>query len=288
MKECYGDYFYFRDKLLPAEQCDDSFIRYGTTIYEVIRIKNCIPLFVEKYFVRLSLSALRAGLSLWIDAPELKKIITEVIEANCVTEEDSLKLVFSFDNTFYGQKSNIFAAYMMRNNAPTEEQYKNGVHTVSLRAERDNPNAKIFNHSLRALTEKLIAKHNAYEVILVNESGFVTEGSRSNLFFIKEGTLYTSEVHKVLPGITRSNVLELAEKNSVPVVEKDIPYDEIASYDAAFITGTSRKILPVRTIDDIEYDVNNQLLRNLMQWYYKLIDEYIESRRQQWDICKNC
>ncbi len=79
---------------------------------------------------------------------------------------------------------------------------------------------------------------------MLDEDGFVTEGTRSNFFIIKDGQLLTAEPRNILRGVTRQNVLALARELGLPCRECNIePYDVITA-DEAFYTGTSFSILP--------------------------------------------
>ena len=78
--------------------------------------------------------------------------------------------------------------------------------------ERENPNAKIINLSFREKVNKKIREKNAYEAILVDRKGYITEGSKSNIFMIKDNMLLTSPVKAVLPGVTRGEIIDIAEE----------------------------------------------------------------------------
>ena len=109
-------------------------------------------------------------------------------------------------------------------------------------------------------------------MILVDRNGQITEGSRSNIFFIKNGEVFTSPLHQVLPGVTRGKIIEILQSENVPVHEDPIMASQIGSFDAAFISGTSPKVLPIASIGEFRYDVNDPLLRDLMNWYDRTLD----------------
>jgi len=279
MSECYKNYFFLNDEIKETQFFDDKFLQTGNCLYDVLRIKNKIPLFLEKYLLRIKKTAQLAGVNLWFSDNEIVEKISKLIEINNV-EEDSLKIVFNFENEYFGKKQNIFLAYLMQNNAPTLEQFKNGVETISLNIERQNPHAKIFNLKLRENTSKIIYEKNAYEIILLNKDGNITEGSRSNVFFIKNETVYTTVIDKVLPGITRENTIEICKQNNIQISETIIPYNNVNQYDAMFITGTSRKILPISKLDNFDFEVENKTLRKIQKLYDLLIEKYIQNHKK--------
>ncbi len=79
----------------------------------------------------------------------------------------------------------------------------------------------------------------------------------------------------ILEGITRKFVLKSAHLSFIDVIEECVNQKDIHLYDAAFISGTSPKILPVSSIENVNYDVNNPVLRKLMTDYNEEIERYI-------------
>ena len=157
--------------------------------------------------------------------------------------------------------------YMSPTHYPSEEKYANGIKTDLFHGERKNPNVKMMDQQLRDATDAAIREKDLYEVILVDRKGQITEGSRSNVFFIKNGQVYTSPLHQVLPGVTRGKIIDIIKSKGVSFHEEPIPASEVGSFDAAFISGTSPKVLPIATIGDVSCDVNDPLLRSIMAWY---------------------
>ena len=138
---------------------------------------------------------------------------------------------------------------------------------------RSNPNVKYINADLRNSTNKLIEENNAYEVLLIDNEGFITEGSRSNVFFIKGETLYTSPLKYVLSGTSRKRVIDICKEHKITIIEQRISYDKINQYDVAFLTGTSPLILPIKQINTVNYLTNNSFLNKLMKYYFTLLEK---------------
>lgn len=274
MSECYRDYFIINNLINKSENFDDLILSKGKCLYDVIRVKKSIPLFLENYLQRINRTAKLENVKLWLTEIEIKNIIFKLIELNKV-DEDSIKIVFSFDNDYFGVSQNIFMAYFMVNNAPTDEQFANGVFTKSYKAVRNNPHAKVYNFDLRKNIAEIIKNTGCYEVILIDKNGNITEGSRSNIFFIKNDIVYTTIIDNVLPGVTRKNIIEICKKNRIKIEETVIPSKELKNYDSAFITGTSRKVLPLNKIDEINFNVNNETLRKIQNLYNEEITNYI-------------
>ena len=107
-------------------------------------------------------------------------------------------------------------------------------------------------------------------MLLVDRNGQITEGSRSNVFFIKDGEVFTAPAEKVLLGVTRSKIIEIIRSMGVVLHEEAVDAGDIGSFDAAFISGTSPKVLPISSAGETSFDVNEPILRKIMEKY----DEY--------------
>ena len=83
------------------------------------------------------------------------------------------------------------------------------------------------------------------------------------MFFIQNQKLITLPLHAVLEGITRKHIMQLCAENEIPVLEKTVHQNDLVTMEAVFITGTSRRVLPVSRIDDLAFDVSNELIRKL-------------------------
>ena len=95
------------------------------------------------------------------------------------------------------------------------------------------------------------------------------------MFFIKENNIYTSEGKSVLPGVTRTEIFKQAKESKINLNEVKIPLININQYEAAFISGTSPNILPIQYIDDVRFDVNNLILRKIINDFNNRIEKYI-------------
>ncbi len=265
------NYFVLNDELKSTCDFNPAPLHTGTLVYEVIRIIDGKPLFFREHLDRFFRSAENCGLKVHLTEKEIALRIRNLIQYNKMLQ-GNIEFVCHFDEK--GKRN--FLAWCTPWKYPTQEQYKTGVKVTSLKAERIKPGIKAFNRRLREESDRIIAKKKVYEVVLVNSKGIITEGSRSNLFFIKNDTLFTPPVSLVLPGVTRSRIFALCRENRIEVNETDIHLKETANYESMFISGTSPKILPVKNFDETEYSVNNQLMRYLMKELDRIIAEDIK------------
>lgn len=261
-------YFIFNDKIQRIHLFVPSENEGG--IYEVLRVKDGIPLFLEDHLIRFYNSAKIAGKTLRFSENQIETFLNRLIRKNNIQE----------GNILISCKINL-KAFFISHSYPTIEMYKNGVVCGILKAERENPNAKVFQTSVRQKANNLIVEKGFYEVLLVDHQNRITEGSRSNVFFIRGNEIFTAPQNKVLLGITRQKTIDRAEKLGFKVIEKEISYADISTFQAVFITGTSPKILPLKQIENVVFDVENKLVRELMNSFDECIDEYISVKIQQ-------
>ncbi len=276
MAECISDFYIKNNKLLKKATFDNHLILNHKSLYTVIRIINGVALFWEAHYERLIKSSEKAELPIWLNKSEIKSKINQLISSNSFLN-GNIKLVFNFSNDSEDKRN--FAAYYCLHHYPNKELYANGISTITLDAERINPNIKLINQNLREITNKLIKEKNVYEIILVDRKGNITEGSRSNIFMMKNDEIITPPVKDVLPGITRACVLKICESLNLKVSEKKIHKSQISELDGVFISGTSPKILPVNKIDNFTFTSENILLHKIMKEYDNIISDYIESNK---------
>jgi branched-chain amino acid aminotransferase len=271
MSECCIGKFFINNEIKDRKDFDETIFTSGRSIYEVIRIINRKPVSIERHIQRLQNTANLENVELWLTEDEIKKRISRLLIINNI-EFGNIKLVFNYrpDNGY----KKIFLAYCLDSTYPTQKQYREGVSTISYRAERKNPNAKVINALLRSTINTALQDKDVYEALLVDHKLNLREGSRSNLFLIKNGKVYTPEVKDVLPGITRAYIIEICRKKGIEIIETNISYNELRDYEAVFLTGTSPKVLPVNRIDDIEFKTDNKIMRSIMDEYAKLINNY--------------
>ena len=236
-------------------------------IYEVFRVANGVPLFYEDHIKRLESSFKLTNKVFSYKYDKVKEYILRLIKANDI-KFGNIKLTFDV-------KTDTMKIISIKHSYPTKEMYDNGVNTILYHGERKNPNAKIVDSNFRSRVTEQINKYSAFEAILVNNNGYITEGSKSNIFMIKDGKLYTSPLEDVLPGVTRGRIIGVSKNNNIKFEERNIKYQDIEKYDALFISGTSPNILPIAKVDDIEFDVNNNTMRELMDRFNENVENYI-------------
>ncbi len=249
----------------PQENILDS----SRELYEVLRVEESISLFINDHLHRLKEGFEKLNILHPFPQQELTQAIYQLIKNQKIIN-NNLKISCFVDN----QKISPYYVYAIPSKYPDTSTYADGVKTALVYAERDNPNIKIGHTPTRMLANEEIQRKDVHEVLLVDHKGRITEGSRSNVFFIIKDTIYTAPSNIVLQGIMRKKVLEIIDQCKLNLKMECLPAAELSKINAAFITGTSPRILPISHIDAINLDVTNTLLRLLMNKLSEMITAY--------------
>jgi branched-chain amino acid aminotransferase len=274
--EYYQEYLIHNFKLKNCKEFKESDLAKGISIYEVIRIKQGIPLFLEDHLNRLFYSADILNLSISESYCDIETLIGELIKKNN-TKEGKIKLIIRFEKD-NGSLEKDLLIYFTSHYFPSDEEFNNGVTIGFCNATRGNPNAKILETEARTKANDTIAEKKLFEVLLINNDGFITEGSRSNVFFIKDNKVITPPVRDVLNGITRKNIIKLCKQNNIEITEGKIHFSEIQNMDTVFLTGTSLNTLAVKELEEFEFNTKNEILNRISDLYKKLIEKYFTSK----------
>ena len=261
MNECSGRNFILNGELHPAEMFDISLVYEGDSIYEVLRMVDGNPLFFNDHMERLASSVKFQCKELLADIFALKGNIHKLAASDRKLEAN-LKIVFNYNNG-----SNNYLVYFIEPNYPADEQYRNGVKGILFYARRKDPESKVINHKLRSSIYDKLIQEGAYEALLVNEHNLITEGSRSNIFFLKDEILMTAPDELILGGITRKYILEICRENNIKVELACVNVNDLSEFDSVFMTGTSPMVLPFSCINDRFFNARQPLIKNLRELY---------------------
>ncbi len=267
MNECYGKKFILNGHLHQADQFDSSLVYEGDSIYEVLRVVKGSPVFFYDHMERLEASVRYQNRVSLADAARLRLDVINLLKTE-KRKEINFKIVFNYNN---GQ--NNYLIYFIEPAYPSEEQYRKGVKGILFYGERKDPESKVINHKLRSSIYHKLILEGGYEALLVNGNNCITEGSRSNIFFLKGNTLVTAPDNAILNGITRKYVLDICHENNIKVEYKCLPVNEIQTYDSVFMTGTSPMVLQFCCIGNICFNIRQALIARLKELYLKRVEE---------------
>lgn len=262
--------YYIENSIIKEVKNMEEKSAIGKVIYEVLRVIDGKPLFLEKHLLRMKSSFDIVNLKYEFDDNKIKLDIEKLVDLN---EKTNGNIKITYDISEKNLK-----IFFIKHAYPSKEMYEKGIKTILYFGERENPNAKIVDSNFREKVTKKINENEAYEAILIDRNEYITEGSKSNIFMVKDNVLLTSPVESVLPGVTRGQIIELAIKNKIKVQEIKFKYLDIDKLDGMFISGTSPKILPVNKVDNINLRSNsNKIINNLIKYYNNNIINYIKT-----------
>ncbi len=271
-----GKYISLDGLMLPGSDFDWNVVENTKMAYEVLRIIQSKPLFLEDHFIRFEKSIKFLGLPDRISLTEVARQIQELCRKNTITT-GNIKLVYGMGLLqTSNDRPNLLISFIPHK-YPSAAEYQKGITLKTLQLERPNPNAKIIHQNINLQVSYLKAKTGADEILLINHEGVLTEGSKSNIFFIQQNNILTAEKSLVLAGITREKVIELCEENGLNLKECEPSADILREISGVFITGTSPKIMAVRQIDAHDYSTNHPVIKQLQHLYDRKIEDYFNS-----------
>ena len=254
-------------------------LHYGYAVFEGIRsyknVNGETKIFKEQeHFDRLKNSAEAMNMPYPWTSKELIAAAYEVLKKNNLQDAYVRPLVFAPANMGFvkNEVSNIVIEVWEMLPFFGEKLLK--VMTSSF--QRPNPKAfkitaKASGHYVNSILASQEAKSKGYdEALLTDMNGYVAEGTGANVFYEKEGKLFTPSPGHILPGITRATVIEICEELEIPFEEKLITIDELKDADAVFFCGTAAEVIGWESLDDEKFKKNwNDSVSRKIQLKYK-------------------
>jgi branched-chain amino acid aminotransferase len=200
---------------------------------------------LTSHFDRLENSAALLGYSINISRGHIRAGLRHILKG-FGSEEARVRLVVDLEE----QPGRLFIAVepLM---LPTRLDYKNGVEVVTCREQRENPEAKQTAFISKSENLRRHFPPQVFEGLLVDEDGCIREGFTSNVYFVKDGEVWTPG-EGILSGVSRNLLLEAIEKANISLRFGCIPLSEVGGgrFKEAFLTSSTRAVLPIRKIDE--------------------------------------
>ncbi|MGM8365017.1 branched-chain-amino-acid transaminase [Virgibacillus sp. W0181] len=238
---------------------DHGFL-YGDGVFEGIRVYSGNIFKLDEHIDRLYESAHSIMLDIPYTKEELKQIIVKTV---CKNELSSayIRVVISRGAGDLGLDprncpmptvlviAEALAIY-------SSELYENGLKVASVANRRSrpdvlNPQIKSLNYLNNILVKLASVQADADEALILNDQGYVTEGSADNIFIVKNGKISTPPVYLgALEGITRNVIIEVSEELGYELEEKPFTLHDVYVADEVFLTGTAAEVIPVVVVDN--------------------------------------
>ncbi len=276
---------FLNDKLVDADKAgvsvSDSGFLYGAGLFETMRSYNGVVFSLKDHLDRLFFSTH----SLSINNTYSKKYITDavyqVLQANKLTDA-RLRLTLTggpMSEPEEKRKTTLLIAAAKLQPYPPE-YYKNGI-LVILSPFRQNTAEPIYGHKTTSYFSRMLALKSAHqkgaaEALWFTVDNRLAEGCISNVFLVKDSVLYTPPIETpVLAGVARKTVCEMALKNSVELVEKDLYISDLLDADEIFLTNVIMQIMPTSGVE--KHTVGSGKPGPLTKKLQKKFDEYVKT-----------
>ncbi len=234
----------------------DRGLMYGDGLFETMRAYSGVTFCIEEHFHRLRTSADILGLP--IPTLDWPAIIAELLTKNGLAKRDAwVRLTITRGpaepRVLPPDLAKPTTVVMVRALDPQIEPHqKRGVKVALLPFSRHGfiPEHKSLNYLPAVVGKVLASYHGAYEGIFVRNDHVLTEGTTTSIFIVRDGTLITAPQGGILPGVTRATVLDLAARNGIRVLEREITTTDLRLADEAFLTSSMIEIVPVTKVDE--------------------------------------
>ena len=247
--------YYINGEYVPASQAaiglNDLGLVRGYGVFDFTRTYGRVPFRLGEHIQRLEYSAAQIDLPLPWSAEEIDAIVQATLARNDV-DDVGVRIVVtggpSANFTTPEDHPSLLVLISAIKPYP-EHDFTQGASLITVDFDRFMPSVKSLNYITAIMAQKRARQAGAVEALYRTPAGHVTECTTCNFFIVRGDQLITPEAD-VLAGVTRSATLELAD-DLFEVVRRSIRYDELATADEAFITSTTKEIMPIVRIDDI-------------------------------------
>jgi branched-chain amino acid aminotransferase group I len=286
-----AEIIYLNGQLVPRSEAklspfDHGFL-YGYGLFETMRAYNGHIFRLDRHLTRLRCSAQSLSLANRLAAFDLEDACTRTLGANKL-KDARLRLTISAgegdmtpDPGTYSSPTVLVTAQNLVPLPP--EKYKSGF-KAALSSLRRNSQSPLSRLKSTCYMENILARMAARaagcdEAILLDEQGYLAEGSTTNIFLVSKGELITPSLESgVLPGITREAVLEIARTSNIKATERWVQLNELIEAEEAFLTNSILELMPLTWFEGKPIGTGKlgQLTKKLRPAYRKLVDEALK------------
>ena len=259
-------------------------LHYGYAVFEGIRsyrtAAGTTKIFKEVgHYERLRRSAEALNMPYRYSTRELIDATYDILERNKLQDAYIRPVVYGPANMSFNPNTESYTVIQVWEMAPFLGEKLLRVMTSSF--QRPNPKgfkieAKASGHYVNSILASQEAKAKGFdEALLTDMNGFIAEGPGANMFFEKDGRLFTPAPGNILPGITRATVLEIAAEQGIPVEEGQYTIQQLKTADAAFFCGTAAEVIGWESIDDTKFPTawKDTVGRKIQQAYKDRVTE---------------
>ena len=259
-------------------------LHYGYAVFEGIRsyrtAAGITKIFKEvEHYDRLHRSAEALNMPYRYSTRELIEATYDILEKNKLQDAYIRPVVYGPANMSFNPNTESYTVIQVWEMAPFLGEKLLRVMTSSF--QRPNPKgfkieAKASGHYVNSILASQEAKAKGFdEALLTDMNGCIAEGPGANMFFEKDGKLFTPAPGNILPGITRATVLEIATELGIPVEEGQYTIQQLKMANAAFFCGTAAEIIGWESVDSTKFPIpwKDTLGKKIQQAYKDRVTE---------------
>ena len=227
--------------------------QYAFSVYESIKVIHSHPVYAPDHIHRLFNSAKGINLVHPFTSEDILISIYELLKANEIKEASIRILLTGGDESHLFITSDTLLSY-------PQSYYTEGVSVTSYMGERFLPLYKTSALLMNYLALKEARSNGCFEALLIDRNGKALEGTRSNLFALKDNVFFTAPDSDVLEGVTRDKIIKAIAHHSFAIFYTPIDIHDIKnnSYDAIFLSSTSMGALPISSVDGVKIRVESE------------------------------
>ena len=251
---------YLNGHYLPPEQAQvsifDRAVLFGDAIYEVAGVLDGKLLDFDSHMSRLKRSLNELSIPAPLSSDEILSAFRHLVDVNQIVEG----MVYMQISRGTAERDFVYppnlepTVFMFTQSESSEhsEKAKTGVKVVSAAdirwARRDIKSVNLLG---QVLAKQIAHEAGAYEALLLDPEGFITECGSTSFYIVKDQTIITRPLsNQILPGVTRKALLALCEEKSYSLSEQHFTLEDVFIADEAFVTGASTYVLPVCNVDE--------------------------------------
>lgn len=252
-------YSFVNESIVPIDGAvlpiGDLGIQRGYGIFDFFRVDGIKPLFIQDHLERFFNSAAQMRLKTNYSRNEIEAIIHQLVQKNNLVHS-GLKIILTGGDAEdgYTVSSPRLSIVQQELKPPPQHLPDNGIRLVTREYQRQLAEVKTTDY-LMAIWLQEWMKSLAADDILYYNNGWLRECPRSNFFLITNDDVIVTPAQEVLKGITRKNIISVSSNLGIDVQTRDIHMNELQNAKAAFICSSTKRIMPVHSIDQIEYDI---------------------------------
>jgi 4-amino-4-deoxychorismate lyase len=264
---------------------DHGFL-YGLGVFETFRIYDGHPFLLDDHLERLNQSLREMNIVKSFTRGEVMEILRRLLEANGLRNAYVRFNVsagigdIGLQTSEYDEPTIIM--YMKPFSSPS---FAKGKAATVLKTKRNTPEGKKrlkSHHYLNNIIGKReIGSRTDVEGIFLNEQGYVAEGIVSNIFWVKNKTVYTPAIHTgILNGVTRQFVIAMLNVLNIEYEEGFYTLDHLQQADEIFVTNSIQEIVPIYQMDGRAYPGADGIVTSFLQRYYKRFTPFLWTRHE--------